>query len=432
MIWEVLHLSIVLLVAATALDKLWSLNWRSCGVVQRANCWTLTAIALALAIMLPPVYLAIDQFTGIPNLAGLLNTHLVMFGLWAFQPVVGQLLASGIEHRMIDQRLAQRMQARRKVLGSRWLLIGIIAALAVLFALAPVHGAEAPGFNGLIARYGEVPFMTEYTLIAAGYLALLTFDLFLLARTGIQSSLTAPLRLRARLQTYGWVAALAVLLHECLYVALRRLDMAYPATNSQAVRSGLLIGSVTLLMSGGFIDLYGWAYHYRAYRQLFPLWRDLRRATPEIKLRVLFQPSRSILGDALAMNDLQLRLQRRATEIRDAALALRPYINAAAVDRARHLCRIAGLTEEDTRATVDAVALRSAIHAKLSGDKLEWLPLPAAADTADGMGTIDKLIEREVAHLQRVARAARRSSIVAVALTNMERDTVSDRLMRQL
>jgi hypothetical protein len=432
MTWEMLHLSIVLLVAATALDKLRSLNWHSCGAVQRANCCTLTAIALALAIVLPPVYLAIDQFTGIPNLAGLLNTHLVVFGLWAFQPVVGQLLTSGIEYRMIEPRLARHMQARRKILGSHWLLIGIIAILTVLFVLAPIHGAEAPGFNGLIARYGEVPFMTEYTLIAAGYLALFTFDLFLLARAGIQSGLTPPLRLRARLQAYGWVAALALLLHECLYVALRRLDMAYSANNSQAIRSGLIAGSITLLMSGSFLDLYGWAYHYHAYRQLFLLWRDLRRATPEIKLRVLFQPSRSSLGDALAMNDIQLRLQRRATEIRDAALALRPYINAAAVERAQHLCLVARFKEEDTRATIEAVALRSAIRTKQSGNTLELLPLPASDDTLDERGTVDELIEREVAHLRRVARAARRSSIVAIALANMERDGVSDRLMQQI
>jgi hypothetical protein len=432
MTWEMLHLSIVLLVAATALDKLWSLDWKSCGAVQRANCWTLTSIALALASVLPQVYLAIDEFTGIPNLAGLLNTHLVVFGLWAFQPIVGQLLASGIEYRMIDPHLARHMQARRKILGSRWFLIGIITILTVLFTLAPVHETEAPGFNGLIARYGEAPFMTEYTFIAAGYLGLFTFDLFLLARAGIQPGLPPSLRLRARLQAYGWIVALVLLLHECLYVVLRRLDMAYSANNSQAIRSGLIAGSIMLLMSGSFLDLYRWACHYHAHRQLFLLWRDLRRATPEIKLRVLFQPSRSSLGDALAVNDIQLRLQRRAMEIRDAALALRPYVNVAAIERAQHLCLVARLGEDDTRATIEAVALRSAIRTKLSGNKLELLPLPASGDIAGEKGAVDELVEREVAHLRRVARAARRSPIVAIALANMERDAFSDQLMQQI
>ena len=81
----------------------------------------------------------------------------------------------------------------------------------------------------------------------------------------------------------------------------------------------------------GVPALYEWATRYRACRRLYPLWRDLCKAFPDLAL----VPPESTVTDALAVRGLELRLTRRAIEIRDGRLALRANVPTGAAEAAR-------------------------------------------------------------------------------------------------
>jgi hypothetical protein len=88
--------------------------------------------------------------------------------------------------------------------------------------------------------------------------------------------------------------------------------------------SGLLcIGGFTMPAWGPAIDgAIRWRPRRRDYRLLYPLWRDLVQASPELVLDNQFVNSRA------PMRRLDYALTRRVVEICDARLALRPFIEA--------------------------------------------------------------------------------------------------------
>ncbi|MGW3207613.1 MAB_1171c family putative transporter [Streptomyces sp. NPDC001135] len=99
-------------------------------------------------------------------------------------------------------------------------------------------------------------------------------------------------------------------------------------------------------------------------RKLWPLWRDLVDAVPDVRLA---QTRERRLGFLRYVNSLDLLLYRTLIEIRDAILHLRAYVPQAVVDEIR-----ARLEHEDPRPTeadarLTACWLRVARHAKASG-----------------------------------------------------------------
>lgn len=392
MIAAILHAGAAALVCLTALERLRTLRFRSGDVIQRANCLTLCALALALTIMLPPVYRGVDHLSGQANAAKLCADLLSIYGLWAFQPIVEQLIAA----HLISGRSAHLMRVRRKILASHWLLFGVAATLVALFWLAPVHDTETPSFTGFVERFGAVPFVAEYTLIMMLYLTAQTYDLFLLANEGARILPIGNLRLRARLQALGWLGILALFEHECVYVLLRRSGERYPFADAGLVRNCLLAVGVTLLMSGGFLDIYQWWRHYRDCRALFDLWR-----------RVTLEPRRPALLDALLMNRISLRRYDRAMEIWDGLVALQPYTEHAVIDLARALCQECGVAADEAEAIVEAAGLASALAARRR-DRLAWQPLTAPLRN---QGLTEDL-DGAIAYLRRVAQNLERSPLV--------------------
>jgi hypothetical protein len=67
-------------------------------------------------------------------------------------------------------------------------------------------------------------------------------------------------------------------------------------------------------------DARRWAAEYRAYRELYPLWRALTSAVPGVAL----EPTSRWTTDALRIRDMHLRVYRRVIELRDARLLLHP------------------------------------------------------------------------------------------------------------
>ena len=395
-----------MLVGLTALDRLRTLRFHAGNTIQRANCLTLCALALALTITLPGIYRGLDHYTSQTNLAKLCADILSIYGFWAFQPIVSQL----IEAHLIAGRRAQSMQARRKLLGSRWLVLGVVATLGVLFWLAPVHDTEASSFTGFVERFGAAPFIAEYTLVVMIYLAAQTYDLFLLAKEAARVLPTVELRLRARLQALGWTAILALYGHECLYVILRRAGDRYPFPDSSVIRNLLLASGVALLMSGGFLDMHQWWKHYRDYRALFSLWR-----------RVALEPSGPALLDALKVTRIELRRYDRVMEIWDGMVALQPYTEQAIVASARAHCRNQGLAQGEAQIIVEAVGLLSALSAR-QGSRPAKQPI-AAPLRSQGL-TED--LDDAVAYLLQLAWALEHSPLVP-SIVNLVEDSAAAR-----
>ena len=163
----------------------------------------------------------------------------------------------------------------------------------------------------------------------------------------------------------------------------------------------------------GIPTLYHRAAQHRALRSLYPLWRDLCHASPDIALL----PPGSRLADTLAVRDLGFRLYRRIVEIRDGSLALRPYVDARIAEDARARCRAAGLSNEETDVVVEAANLAAALRAKAKGRPAgRTVILPVTCAGADVMS--------EVAVLERLARCYTRSPIVRAVVAGWEREEI--------
>ncbi|MHB8645640.1 MAG: MAB_1171c family putative transporter [Thermomicrobiales bacterium] len=363
--------------------KLQTLRWRPRDTIQRSYCGALLALALALTIFHPPIYRAVDRFTGVPNFARLLGNSLGVVSAWAFQPVITKLL---------------RYQARgRGILGSAWLMIGTLGVMTFLFSRMSVPQSAPLDFQ---QRYGAAPFVAEYRIVLFAYIGLTMYNLFALSlRNGrVVRSISQPhRRLWARLQTFGWGLGTAYDANECIYVVLRRSKFAHNAPYDHLLANVLLTGFLVTILSGAGLGLFHWLGQYRALRQLYPLWRDLYRATPQI---ALYPPS-SEGADIVAFRDVGFRLYRRVTEIHDGITALEPYGgDASMVERADGAFKQTDITRKRDRTKVEALMLARAMQAKRRGERIsEPLSCPII--------TTEENLEHEVRHLKGVARAYR-------------------------
>jgi hypothetical protein len=370
----------------------------------RAHLLTLLSLTVALTILLPPIYVAIDRLAGFPNLARLLGNSLVLVAGWAVQAFLYYLSYPAA-------------QARRATHRNGYLLLGTLVTAAVLFVLAPVDD-EALEFDSL---YADAPFVLEYRLVYLGYLGLALGNVVRLSWRYARLAARPPLHLGLRLVAAGWLLGLGYVGHEGLRVVAGRLGLPYPVADPEVLTEVLVAGVIGLVIIGttmpawgpraGIPALYRWAVHYRACRRLYPLWRTLCRAVPEIALI----PPRSALGDALAVRDVGLRLYRRVVEIRDGRLALRPYFDQRAADYARALCEEACLPAEEATAVVEAATLAAALRARALGrtgnPPASLAPPPCGADLAS-----------ELRFLERVVGCYQRSPIVRAVLAQVERD----------
>ena len=401
---ELLDLAPALLAWAAVAYKLPALRRSPHDPALRAYWLTLLSLALALTVLLPPVYLAVDRLAGFPNLARLLGHGSVLVTSWAVQAFLLHLNFPGD---------AARGQIRQ--LG--WALAGALALMTTLFVLAPVE-EEALEF---MTRYADAPFIPEYWLVFLSYLGLALVNQARLSWRYASLADRVALRLGLRLAAVGGVFGLGYVAHEGLYLALRRLGLSYPLGDKDMVTRVLIAGATGLMVIGstmpawgpriGLSALWRWGRRYRAYRRLYPLWLALYRSNPDIALI----PPPSGLADALAVGDLGFRLYRQVIEIRDGRLALRPYLDPRAAAIARELGQEAGLSGEPLQAVIEAASLAAAIRNKAGGR-----PVAEAGPTLETPGGAD--LDSEAAFLEKVARCYTGSPIVPAVLAELGRE----------
>jgi len=363
----------------------------------------LAGVALTLTVLLPSVQLAIDELAGVPNLARLLGHS---FGLAAGWSVLAFLL-------LLDDPAST---ARRKIHHYGWLLAGTLVLMAVLFELAPIDD-ETTEFMG---RYADAPSMLEYWLVFLAYLGLVGANVVHRSWRYARLSDRVALRLGLRLTAAGALLGVGYVVHQGLYLAMRRLDLAYPLGSKVAVTQVLLAGAAGLILIGSTLPAWGprvgipalwqWINRYSTYHRLRPLWQALYQSSPEISLAT--RPPSAL--DRLTVRDLNFRLYRRVIEIRDGCLALRAYRDPLVADAARRLGQRAGLSGEELQVLIEASSLASAMRAKERGQPL------AEAATFDVPGGAD--LDSEAAWLARVADCQAASPLVRAVLAQPARD----------
>lgn len=306
-------------------------------------------------------------------------------------------------------------QARRRIRRQGWLLATALALMAIFFGLAPLDEAALD----FTRRYGEAPFILEYRLVFLAYLGLALLNVVRLSARYARIADRPALRLGLRVVVLGGLFGLAFVVHEGLYVGALRLGFAHPLANAEAITQILMAAAVGLTVIGstlpawgphvGLPALYEWARRYRAYRSLYHLWLAFYRANPQVVLL----PPRSPLADMFTLHDLRFRLYRQVVEIRDSRLLLQPFFETRISDRARVLCELSRLSQEETELTVEAATIAAALRAKARG-----LPPLAPISHRQTAGGAD--LDSEIAWLEKIAHRYERSPVVRAILAELE------------
>ncbi|GAA0673750.1 hypothetical protein GCM10010193_28180 [Kitasatospora atroaurantiaca] len=374
-----------------------------------ALCAVLAFSALSFTLSIPTVWLHLDRWAGIPDIAALLAQSCVM-------------ALVGSQQLLLSFWLAPRQQAVRLAVRRLPATVAVLTAMVVLFSLMAPAEQHPVDFT---LRYAQDPYYAAYLL------------LYIAAYTAGEAEVGLRCWRYARISNRRWLQrglrTTAVGAWTTLgYSAVRIADLTAAQLGLDLHRAETVAWVCGDL--GALLTLVGWTLpgwgprltaahrgvrHYLHYQRLYPLWRALHRANPTIAL----EPSRSALAGLLTVRNLEFRLYRRVIEIRDGQLALRSHHDAEAADAARHLCRAAGLSGDRLRATVVAAQIGAALRAKELG-------LPAAGDsggwTTDGPESAD--LTDEVLWLTLVSTAFRRSPVVAAATAVTEvREQRADR-----
>lgn len=182
----------------------------------------------------------------------------------------------------------------------------------------------------------------------------------------------------------------------------RRMDIPHPLADPELATDILKGILMTMLITGatmpawgthvGIPKLYTWLREYRTLRRLRPLWLDLYQATPAIALI----PPSSQITEMMQTRDVGFRLYRRAIEIWDGYVALRPYLDLRVAEEAARRSWEAGLNAEEAELTKRAACLKVAVGAKRQSR------MPRISDSNDSILEIEGF-DLELGYLERLA-----------------------------
>jgi hypothetical protein len=352
---------------------------------------TLLFLALAITLLLPPVYVGLDQLVGRANLARLLSNTLTLVACWTVQALLAHLSGG---------------QAGRAVRRTGVLLGAANGAMAALFLTAPIS-QEALDFP---QRYATAPHVLEYRLVFLAYLGVAEVMVARLSWRYARVASTPSLRLGLRVVAAGGLVGVLYVLDDGSYLSLRRLGYAYPLAAPGTVEQVLVALALGLVTIGATMPSWGAragipslsrrVSRYRALRQLYPFWIALRRSCPEIGLL----PAPASWADAIDFRDVDFRLYRRVVEIRDGIFTLRRYAEPTITESVIRLCQERHLNAPDLEAVVEASQIVAAQWAKERGK--------VGASKVDVSQSGGSDLDQEALLLERVAHAYQRSTIV--------------------
>lgn len=379
-------------------------GWIACGYMvrlqrrhpsqaRRAICVGLGAFAAGITVAVPAVATAIDQVSGLPNLAKVMS-H------------AGALtISANAEIMLLNFALPPATAATR---ARRWIWVTACAFLVMVGLFAYTLTYDEPVL--LTVEYATDPVVTAYLLIflLLGFFAY-CFDITRLCWSFAKICGRPWLRRGLRITAVG--AAFALLYSTNKIVYLIAYWASYQPTGERQIAAVLVTIGALLITIGLTMPAWGptlkitrrWE-DFHSYRQLEPLWRDLIAALPELELDPTLRRS------STAARDIEYALTRRVAEIRDGRLALRPYTDASVTALAEQFAEQAALTTEERQAAVEAAHLACALRRHGAG------LVAAVPQPADELHRPDGGYAGEVAWLTLVTDAYARSPVVAQTL----------------
>ena len=303
----------------------------------------------AFLLATPRVARAVDRRVGVDDLAAL-GIHLL--GGVAFGAAVLVVLVYWAHNPDEAWRRA------------RWRLGVAALVMATMFSLWLAAGtATQPRSNHYLVQNAHRPLVAIYLLL---YVTTLLVALGEIARLCLKYAGPAG---RPWLRRGLRVTAVGALVHSvnflsrafsivAIQLGMDPLEWEWLILVGTGVGVPLMVAGLTMPSWGPHLShLRRWWGNYRTYWRLYPLWRDLCRASPPIAM----QPR------ARSVTDLNYRLYRRVIEIRDGFLALRSYQSPEVRRQALRSGRAVGLTGDELEAVAAAAQLRAALRAKANG-----------------------------------------------------------------
>lgn len=336
---------------------------------------------LLYAASIPEVWKELSRLTEIENFSGIFAQSCVIVTS-AFQQVI--LLHVTYERKTAWQKSLPRLT----------FLAAVLASMLILFSMAAKTGEKSTTFAISQATYYPA-YLSVYLF---GYTAN-QVDTLILSWRYIKVASTPWLR--RGLVTLSVASPFALLYIACRVADIIAAQFGISGRSWEPVASiSVSIASIARTLGWTMPDwgphagrLWQWINHYRAYREIKPLHREVTSQVPESVLKL----------DSSV--DLRTRLYRLVVEVRDAQWALRTWMTPAIGEAAEQQTALAGLTGADRAATVEAAQLKAAVHAKIRRDRpTDHAGNPRTAEPTD--------LAAEIAFQRKLARAYARSRIV--------------------
>ncbi|MDR7277683.1 MAB_1171c family putative transporter [Catenuloplanes atrovinosus] len=332
---EIGHL-IALGFAATALAvKLVALIREPSNPATRATCGILFGFGSAVAIGWEPLYLAIDEASGVPNLAKVFENGSALIAAAGFQ--------------VLFLHLGDPPKAPARVRVRLTMLAAVIGIMSVAFWLAPVDVSEPVNFS---ERYATLPQIGVYFLFYLAYLAIAVTDILRMSLRYARRVNRKIVRFSLRLLSIGSMLGLGYVAHKALFIITEFLggNLPWPESAGSQLFITSCIGFIALsftISSVGtaVVAAWRWPAQDRLYRRLYPLWLAFYSVAPEIAR----QP-----GTRLATANLPLLrprwLYRRYIEIGDGRLEIADFLASTTAQRAFDIAYAATVVVEGQRA----------------------------------------------------------------------------------
>lgn len=340
---------------------------------ERALLLTFGAAAVGATLEVSMVAAWLDRLTGAGANVAQVVKHIAVLGAAAGAHEIVRSFA------LPPDRAAAGAKRRLAVFA-----VGAVV-LVTLFALAPVHDAEAPE---LTVRYATEPVMLVYWAVFLTFLSSAFLNMVRLTIWYLQHAKPSPLRTGLIAIGLGAALGLAYAAHKVLYLALRAAGVTTgPVVQSvQGVGSSLLAAGTVCLVAGcswpalAEQPLARRVAARRAYRTLTPLWRDLTAAA---------EPDPADAEE----EGVEAKLYGRVIEIRDAELALRPWVPRELAERAQATARELRVPARHQHAAAEAACLEVARRCKARGAPAVCVPATRVEGVADFADDVRALVE---------------------------------------
>jgi hypothetical protein len=282
-------------------------------------------MAAALTVLVDPAYGWVDRLSGIPNLAQLAGNCL------------GLCSASSSLIFLANLNYA-RQRATRLTRVSVVTAAVVAAALIFLF----FSGAPRPETRYFWVAYVKQPEIAAYRILFVAYIAFVLANVIFLTLRYASVSSRPTMRIGLRLVAAGGVVGQFWVLVEAARVIAPLAGLPSPPAGAEEVGRADIATTIALIALGSTLPSWGprlrideavaWSMELQSLRRLYPLWKGLHSAAPEVMLT----PPPSRLADLFDFQDVHFRLYRRVVEIRDALLLLNadagPFGEAAGAD----------------------------------------------------------------------------------------------------